>query len=84
MDLGKILSKLKQAMYALEDAQRLVESLQRTQAVDGKRLFEVVVKLDDAMRLLDDALIIVELEYFKQPSSVQERFARGVEKALEG
>jgi len=84
MDLAVLVSKLKQAMYALEEAHRVCELLSWEYASDDRRLFSVLMKLEDALRLLDDALVIVELEYFKQPSSVQERFARGVEKALEG
>jgi hypothetical protein len=84
MDLAVLVSKLKQALYALEEVHRVCELLSWEYAPDDKRLFSVLVKLEDALRLLDDALVIAELEYFKQSTSVQERFARGVEKALEG
>jgi hypothetical protein len=82
--MEKVISKLKQALWAVEDAYRVIESLSCSYHPNATRLPEILFKLDDVIRLLDDALIIVELEYFKQPLSVQERFARGVEKALEG
>jgi len=84
MDIAKVLSKLKKAVSRVEEVYNCLESVVTEGDEQKKVLVKALVRVDGALRLLDDALVEVELEYFERPSSVQERFVRGVEKALEG
>jgi hypothetical protein len=82
--LKEVVSKLERAVRGVEDVYYGLVDVLFTGDDRDMSLLAVFVKVEDALRLLDDAITIVKSIRREQPSSVQERFKRGIEKALEG
>jgi hypothetical protein len=72
MDLAKVLSKLKKALYSLEETRECLESLVTEGDEQKKALVRALIRVDDALRLLDDALVEVEVEWFEKTQRARE------------
>jgi len=72
MDVVKVLSKLKKAVSAVEEVREYLESIVVDHDERKRALVRALIRADDALRLLDDALVEVELEYFEKASKARE------------